>query len=236
MGIHLRGIEHGMWLSDPYFFPIYERAQDLDLAVFVHLGTSTRRVDGMPIGRLVPYPPAFMDHIHKMMAGFHAVVSSDTEKRFPRLRWGFVEAGSSWAPAVLQQHRRLVASASSEFLKLVPVSPELLEEKNIFVACQADEDIGYLTSVLGENVLCTGTDYGHNDVGSELGSHSAIMRRGDIDRSVARKIVDVNGRKLLGRAVAEVPSSLVEVPRPRVLPYVHGAVTANGEAVLASVP
>jgi predicted TIM-barrel fold metal-dependent hydrolase len=42
VGIHLRGVEHGMYLSDPYLFPLYEKAQDLDLAIVVHQGEATR--------------------------------------------------------------------------------------------------------------------------------------------------------------------------------------------------
>jgi predicted TIM-barrel fold metal-dependent hydrolase len=222
-GLHLRGIEHGMFLSDPYFHPLYERAQDLDLAIFVHLGAAVRRTANAPIGRGIPTPPAFMENVYNVMAGFHAVISSDLHRRFPRLRWGFLEAGASWAPTVLQQHRRLVASASSDFLKLITVTPEVLEEKNIFLACQADEDIAHLVGVLGEHVLCAGTDYGHNDIGAELGAHAAILGRTDISQVTARRIVDANGRKLLGLAPAtQAKDRYVEV-LPARLPNVRGA-------------
>jgi predicted TIM-barrel fold metal-dependent hydrolase len=234
-GVHLRGIEHGYYLNDPCLFPLYERAQDLDLAIIVHVGTAHRRVDYMPIGRVVASPPVFMEHIHKVMAGFHAVVSSDElHARFPRLRWGFVEGGATWVPAVLQQHARLAASGSAEFLHLHPITPDEIEAKNIFIACEADEDITYISRFVGENVLCIGSDYGHNDAGTELAAHTAIMSRRDISPEAARKIVDTNGRKLLGLPPAPPDESLL-VDVPATLPHVRGAITGDGAPILSSV-
>jgi predicted TIM-barrel fold metal-dependent hydrolase len=231
-GIHLRGIEHGYFLSDPYFYPLYERAEELNLAIIVHVGAAHRRVNNLPIGRVIASPPAFMGHVHQIMAGFHAVISSDMHKRFPRLRWGFVEGGATWVPAVLQQHSRLVASGSSEFLDLRPVSSEELEAKNIFVACEVDEDLPYLIKHVGENVLCAGTDYGHNDVGSELAAHVVIRNRADLTPEQARKIVDDNGRKLLGVPLDTSRRYISDVPDA--LPHVSGAVTDSGAPILTS--
>jgi uncharacterized protein len=233
-GVHVRGIEHGLYLNDPYFFPVYERAQDLGLAIIVHVGASHRRVDNMPIGLVVHTPAAFMEHVHPLMAGFHAVIASDElQTRFPRLRWGFAEGGATWVPAVLQQHARLAASGSSEFLHLRPITADEIEAKNIFIACEVDEDIPYLATWVGENVLCIGTDYGHNDVGSELAAHAAIMSRRDVPETLARKIVDTNGRRLLGLP-ADAGSGDVLKDVPQTLPNVRGALTRDGGPVLTS--
>ncbi len=232
-GVHVRGIEHGYYLNDPYFFPLYERAQDLDLAIIVHVGVSHRRVDNMPIGMVVHTPAAFLQHVHPLMAGFHAVVASDElHTRFPRLRWGFLEGGASWVPAVLQQHARLAASGSPDFLRLHRITPDEIEQKNIFVACEVDEDIPYLSTWLGENAMCVGTDYGHNDVGSELAAHTAILARGDLRDAAARKLVDTNGRRLLGLPAAPAPTVRVDIPRT--LPHVRGASTVDGAPVVTS--
>lgn len=196
-GIMLRGIEHGMYLSDRALWPLYEKAQDLDLPIIIHLGTAVRR-HNIPVGRLVPAPAALTDHVYPMMSGFHAVIASDFHERFPRLRFGFVEGGSTWVPAVIQLHARVTGSQLSEFMKIRYMTPEDLEARNVFVACESDEDLPYITKFVGENVLCTGTDYGHNDAGGELGVHESVVNRADISRSVAAKIVDTNGRRLYG--------------------------------------
>jgi predicted TIM-barrel fold metal-dependent hydrolase len=217
VGVHLRGLEHGMFLSDPYFYPVYELAQDLDLAMVVHLGEATRRADSQPIGRLIHKPEAFMNHLSRLMVGFNSVISADFDRRFPRLRWGFLEAGATFCLTVLQQTARLESSAG-DFLKVAHLTAEQLESKNIFVTCQADEDIPYLAKMLGENLLVTGTDYGHNDSGAELGVHRTICRRTDLDPAIAAKIVDTNGRRLYGIDPGFRPaqSTNVEVGPPHV--------------------
>jgi predicted TIM-barrel fold metal-dependent hydrolase len=58
VGVHLNGVETGYCLSDPYLYPLYEKAQDLDLAIVVCLGEFTRLVPNLPIGKIVPHPEA----------------------------------------------------------------------------------------------------------------------------------------------------------------------------------
>ena len=84
VGIHLRGVEHGMFLSDPYFFPLYERAQELDLAIVVHIGSSIRKTEVPPL--VAWCPPAFLNQLNPLLTAFYAVISSDFDDRFPRLR------------------------------------------------------------------------------------------------------------------------------------------------------
>jgi uncharacterized protein len=204
-GVCLRGIEHGMYLSDRTLWPLYEKAQDLDLPIIVHLGTAIRNLH-IPVGKLVPQPAALTDHIHNLMSGFHAVIASDFYQRFPRLRFGFVEGGSTWVPATIQFHARVAGSQNQDFMKIHYMTADELEARNVFVACESDEDIPYISRYLGENILCTGTDYGHNDAGGELGVHESILRRSDISPTFAEKIVDTNGRRLFGIDPAFTPA------------------------------
>src|SRR5207247_1692664 len=104
--VMLKGMEHGYFLSDPYFDSLYAQAQDLDLVICVHLGTSVRRLEGVPIGNLLPNPAALIDSLAPVMKGFYDVVASDLHVRFPRLRWAFLESGATWVPTVFQQHQR----------------------------------------------------------------------------------------------------------------------------------
>jgi predicted TIM-barrel fold metal-dependent hydrolase len=175
-------------------------------------------------------PAAYMTHLHSLMAGFHSVIATELPARFPRLKWGFVEGGASWVPAVLQQHARLVASGR-DFLNVTPIRPETLTEANIFVACETDEDLPYLVNIAGEDNLIIGTDYGHNDIGTELASHLEIMTRSDISQRAKQKIVDTNGRRFLG-----IPESFRPASRPDTLiapPNVRGASTEDGHPILS---
>lgn len=228
IGMQVRGLEHAMYLSDPFFYPFWQHANDLEMAVFVHLGDATRRIDSQPIGRTIANPASMMRQLFPLMAGFHAILASDFDKRFPNVRWGFLEGGASWLPTVTSMDARLRASAE-EFLNLRPITPETIEEKQVFVAIESDDPIDYLTGIVGENMLVGGTDYGHNDRGTELGAHTFISQRQDIASGLAPKIVDSNGRKLLG-----VKSDFRPAPSAKLgpMPHVHGASTANGDPIL----
>jgi predicted TIM-barrel fold metal-dependent hydrolase len=195
-GIHLHGVEHGYYLDDPYFYPLYERCVALDMPVLVHVGFPQRDIANYRIGNSMPSPSVFIRHLAAVMTGFHAVLASDFHVRFPGLRWGFVEAGAMWVASVLHQHARMVASASDYIPK--PIPPSVLEEKGIFIACETDENLPELIRLVGENVLVIGTDYSHNDLGTQTEGHRTILDRTDITPAQARKIVDDNGRKLLG--------------------------------------
>jgi predicted TIM-barrel fold metal-dependent hydrolase len=225
-----RGIEHGYHLSDPYFRPIFEAAQDLDLAIAVHLADPIRNLRNIPIGRLFTQPSAYLSNLHLLMAGFHAVIATDLPKRFPRLRWGFVEGGASWVPAVLQQHARLAASGA-DFLTVERIGPERLSEANVFVACETCEDLSYLVNVVGEDNLMLGTDYGHNDIGSELAAHFEISTRADLSDSVKKKIIDTNGRRYLGISESFRPTNGVGDPSMSPI-SVRGAATDDGRPIL----
>src|SRR4051812_4583209 len=55
-GVHFRGVEQGYFLDNPYFYPLYEQAQDLDLVIVVHIGESVRRVENQPLGVVIESP------------------------------------------------------------------------------------------------------------------------------------------------------------------------------------
>jgi predicted TIM-barrel fold metal-dependent hydrolase len=208
-GIHLRGIEHGMYLCDPYFYPLYERAQDLNLPILVHNGSTIRHVPGIPIGNFVPQPPALMLQLYGLMCAFHAVLGSDLSERFPRLRWAFIEGGAAFAIPVMHQHaRRDMSIGVQPFLDARMPTPEDLERMNMFVALETDEDVPYLAKVLGRQNLVVGTDFGHNDLGTEVGAHQTVLAREDVGSELAAGIVQGNARRLLDIAPSFTPAPI----------------------------
>lgn len=228
VGIQVRGLEHGMYLADPYFDPIWQHVNEREMAVFVHLGDATRRIDGQPLGRTISSPAAMTRQLFPLMAGFHAVLAADFERRFPKIRWGFLEGGASWAPLIVRMDTRLRSSAE-QFLSLRPISHEALAEKNLFITIEADDPVDQLAAVMGESVFAAGTDYGHNDRGTELGAHTFISKRTDVSRAFSQKIVDTNGRRLLGIKDDFTPAPEANLTK---LPHVRGATTPDGEPLL----
>jgi predicted TIM-barrel fold metal-dependent hydrolase len=204
-GVMLKGVEHGMFLHDPYLFPLYEKAQDLDLTMVVHTGAARHHIEGTGIGSSVQTPAQQMHYLSTVMQGLYAVLASDLNERFPQLRFVYVESGAAWVPAVFQHYQRTLASLNPDAyvsdhgdisLAVTPLdAAAAMEEHNLYVACESDEQLPFLTSYLGEGSLVIGTDMCHNDRGSDPVAHSIVMSRTDIDTSVARRITDENARR-----------------------------------------
>lgn len=110
------------------------------------------------------------------------------------------------------------------------ITPDVLQEKNIFIACESDEDLPYLISRLGEGTLVTGTDYSHNDAGTQITVYSEMDQRVDVERRAIQKIVDVNGRRLFSIPEDFCPSDAVARGAVHhVKPYVTTTTNASSE-------
>jgi predicted TIM-barrel fold metal-dependent hydrolase len=193
VAVHFRGIRHDLGIGDRSYWPIYARAQDLDLAIAVHVGANMRTFYSQPhtflYANLAPAPMAMC-----------AVLTTGLHQRFPRLRWAFLEAGATWLPWALQECLRADNFTAQRIFSRDwrAAARGLLSEQNLYVGCQADDDLPYLLQYAGENNLVHGTDYGHLDVGSDPAGLRTISQRTDVDPAAARKIVDANGRRLYG--------------------------------------
>jgi hypothetical protein len=222
-------------LSDPYLYPLYEKAQDLDLAIVVHNGLATRR-SAAQIGSLVPQPSGLLEHWGTLMSAFFSLIQTsytdvDLVERFPRLRWGFIEGGASWTVPMLDIKAREDSTDGARPLHdLQRMTPEELVRRNIHVSIGTGEDLPYLVSVLGEDVLCAQTDFGHNDGTSHLGQHTWVLEDSGLEPRQARKIVDDNGRRLAG-----VDPNLRPAPRDRAergRPIAHVWAAQGGDAIV----
>ncbi len=190
-GIQLRGMVAGMVLDDEYLHPLYAKAQDLDLVINIHVGLLDQAA-------AVRDPRANFQGITQVLLGFHRLAVSDLHERFPRLSWTFLEAGASWLPFALQEAARGTGIGLRRPDDNTAVDRHLLANRNLYVSCQMEDDLPYLMPYAGDGNLIVGTDYGHLDIGADLGAFDAIASRADLDPEVARRITDSNGRRLHG--------------------------------------
>jgi predicted TIM-barrel fold metal-dependent hydrolase len=190
VGIFFRGLEKDRNLDDPYFFPIYQAAMDHDMTICIHTGagspvmSSLFNVDRHSVfchGRLLP------------LIAFRNLVANRIPELFPALKFGFVEASAGWIPFLLHALRRQSRDRWTELS-----SPLLFEKYRFYVACEADEDIDYLTRYVGEDHLIIGSDYGHNDPSEEGDLVRTIRSREDIPAHIADKILSDNPKRFYG--------------------------------------
>ncbi len=215
-GIMIKGVEHGMYLDNPYFFPLYERAQDLDLTMVVHLGATREHIEGLGISSIPPSAGSGGKYLHTLLSGFRAVMGANLAARFPTLRWAFVESGATWLPMVFHSYARGMASRTPESYVMTDQGPsrliphidaaDLMERHNLYVSCEADEDVNYLTAYAGDGHIMIGSDMCHNDVGSDPLAHTVLRSRPDVSDELSRKITDTNARRAFNIPADFTPS------------------------------
>jgi predicted TIM-barrel fold metal-dependent hydrolase len=128
---------------------------------------------------------------------FYAVLRGELARRFPRLRWAFLEAGASWLPFVLQEtFRGDETGALRSFRDWRKAAIQAFEEQPLFVSAQIDDDLSYLLQLTGPGRLVHGTDFGHLDLGSDPNGLQLVASRSDLDPQIAAQIVDDNARRL----------------------------------------
>src|SRR6185503_12229616 len=101
-GVSLRGIEGDRLLSDPYFYPLYEKAVALDMPVCIHVGNGSIPVRDILYGdRSNRKVDVFFTANMPVLAAFHLIIVAGLPEMFPKLRFAFVEAGAEWVPYML---------------------------------------------------------------------------------------------------------------------------------------
>ena len=190
-GVFKRGLEHGKRASDPYFFPVYEEAMALGLPICVHTGngnpTDGRIGHGDGLGG-VP-----------VMDAFHALVLYNVPQKFPTLRFGFFEAGSTWLPYVID--RLMAEKTRRQWVRQFELGADLFRSNRFFVAIDPVEDISHVLTLGTEDFLMIGSDYTHFDTSAQPDALQQVqgwVEEGRISESIARKILDHNPSAFYG--------------------------------------
>jgi predicted TIM-barrel fold metal-dependent hydrolase len=192
-GVMKQGVECGNRpASDPYFFPVYEAAERLDLPICIHQGTGDPDVSNTS----AIANTANMSVLN-VLSAFKSLAAAGVPDQFPRLRFGFIEAGASWIPYLIKDlgMRGKAAKAPYDF------KTGFLAHHRFYVTCDTEDDIPYLLHHGGEDHLMLGTDYSHSDPSSEMQAHQVVMemaQKGELSASVAAKIVGDNARTFYG--------------------------------------
>jgi hypothetical protein len=118
------------------------------------------------------------------------VLMSDLSERFPRLRWGFIEAAANWVPWVVSDIKDRYAVSG----RPIPAFP--LEEKRVSATCQTNDDLPFVLKHAGEHSIVIGTDYGHFDPSSELDAITVLRTESGLPEETIGNIVERNPKEL----------------------------------------
>jgi predicted TIM-barrel fold metal-dependent hydrolase len=189
VGVVMKPFEGSKFMLDPYFFPYLEAAQEHDLTITVHIANANQSyVDAInspydPSGGL---PTFRMPTIHAC----NGLILSDIPKRFPSLRWGFIESSCQWIPWIMHETSRRAKQSGWK----LPDNP--FDEYNIYVSAQTDDDFNYVFSYIGDENIVIGTDYGHTDTSSEVDAIEIFRSLESVSDASKRKVLFDNAMDL----------------------------------------
>jgi predicted TIM-barrel fold metal-dependent hydrolase len=186
-GIFKRGFDLERSISDPYFFPIYEEANALDMPLCIHTG---HPFPGRPGNRAFP-----------IISSFLGIVGSGMAKKFPRLRFALIEAGASWIPYTLSQkaaEKRQQMRDQGKVLglmELMDLNRDLFRTNRVYVTVDPVDDVEYLIKLGLEDSLMIGTDYSHHDISANLNAFDEVRswaNEGRISQAAVQKMFEAN--------------------------------------------
>lgn len=189
VAVCMRPLEGDRDMTDPYFYPIYEEARNLDLAIAVHIA------NGNPAHCDLYRPTAagrFAMFRIPTVAACLGLMMSEIPRVFPGLRWGIIEASAQWVPWLYLEAENRHKAGGREFPK------DIFGAYEIFVTCQTNDDIPYVLKYAGEKGLVIGTDYGHTDPSSEVDAISDFKQMTGIGKKDKERILHHNPKALYG--------------------------------------
>jgi predicted TIM-barrel fold metal-dependent hydrolase len=184
-GVFFRGIEGNLTLDNPYFFPVYQAASDLDLPICIHQGSgSPTFINFFNLERNRQWSHSAV----LPLFAFNDIVNNKIPELFPRLKFGFIEAYASWVPYLLHSFKRQFRGEWKKYSS----SADLFRDCRIYVACETEENLPLLAECIGEDNLLIGSDYGHNDPFEQRNFLPTLRSQRGIPSRVVEKMVRDN--------------------------------------------
>lgn len=186
-GIFVRAMETDRLPSDPYFYPLYEMAEEFDMPICLHSGIAS-----FTIHEAYRTDPGFNRFKLSGVGSFHDLLFNQIPNKFPKVRWGFVELSAQWVPYALNDLELRINRLGRE------LSSDPLGDNNLFIACQVTDDLDYILNSVGDDNIVVGTDYGHSDTSTEIEALRKLRSDGKVAPQSADKILDDNAKRLYG--------------------------------------
>jgi uncharacterized protein len=161
---------HAPPLGTPTYFPIYQVANELGCCVAIHGGVH----GNMGMDGLDPYAAVHaIGHPLGQMISLASIVFNGLLERFPKIKFGFLEAGVAWFLFCLERFDRsydthVMRDLRGAYLKLQPgekVSDYIVRHvkaRRIFVGCEGGEPlIGKAVQMVGNEPFMYSSDFPH---------------------------------------------------------------------------
>jgi hypothetical protein len=189
-------------LDHPSFDVVWQKAQDLDVAVCVHGGGQA--IDQVPLGvdrwntRLEVH--AFTHPVGQMAATMAFTVGGILH-RFPKLACRVPRSEQRLAAVLARAHRRALGAHARAGAEHRPEAERVLPLGRCFIGMDPEEpDVPWVVKRLGEDVVVYASDYYHWDCAFP-DTVKIVAERDDLSASAKKKILETNPQRLY-KAVA----------------------------------
>jgi predicted TIM-barrel fold metal-dependent hydrolase len=180
-------------LHERSLFPVYAEIERQDLPLCIHVGWShpglNKSCDNIYLSRISFTLP--------VIAAFWSLVGGGVLDEFPRLRAGFLEAGSEWLPYWIGRmdhyyHADTENARGGYMPKRRP--PEYLKEGRIFFTCEAEETaLPQVLELVGEDQVMASADIPHGEARER--SMEIVRERTDLSDRAKKKILGANAER-----------------------------------------
>ena len=195
-------------LDDPSFDVVWETAERLDVAVTVHGGGQAHGQVPFVIERL---SSALTVHAFTHPVGAMLAVTSFTVggvlHRYPKLRVGFMEAGTGWLPFWLERLDEHWEHVPGQAPAIDRPPSRYFVDGQCFLTCEPDEKmVPYVLRNIGPDVVCYASDYCHWDC-IFPDSVRVLAERDDLGPEEKARVFGGNAAALYGLGAPVTPPS-----------------------------
>ena len=183
----------------PSFHPMYQAAQENDLALCVHSGTD--RPPYAP-GRSELSDNYFLLHMTghpwQQMRAMAALIGGGIFEEFPRLQVVHLESGCGWVPYWMERMDHHFETLGYTVPKLTLKPSEVVTGGRLFASFEVDEEIlPEVAQIIGDGQLVFASDYPHFDANYE--GIKDLTERQDITDAQKAMFLGENARRLYPR-------------------------------------
>jgi uncharacterized protein len=196
------------------FDPVWAQAEEAGLPILFHVGGERKlnpdyfenglpRVKDFHGGEENFTSVSFMAIPESVMQTLACLIIDGVMDRFPRLKFGAIELGASWAPSWM----RFMDSAAAAFVKneerlhRLSAKPSEIARRQVRITPYPHEDAGWIIRNSGEEMLLFSSDFPHVEGGRNPLKRFGESLEGLPARAVARFYCD-NFIDLMGEGLA----------------------------------
>jgi predicted TIM-barrel fold metal-dependent hydrolase len=159
--------------------PVWRQAEEAGIPIVFHVGGTGDLLDRHYFDNGLPVPPDFhggnenfrsVDYMaipYPPMQTLATLIFDGVLERFPDLKFGAIELGASWVPSWIKQMESAIEAFArhEERLRDLSLRPSEFVERQVRVTPYPTEDVGWITSQIGPDVLLFSTDFPHVEGG-----------------------------------------------------------------------